>query len=551
MIYKISNKIIFIKLIMFIREVINFSIKIADFGESKIFEDENDEYCIRSRGTNVFKSPEMLINYGFQNNNNYKKRDNYDRRKKEGTTRSSDIWSLGCLFYELLTGNFLFPEIDDDYFGFTAKLNTSNFSEIFTQEKKSLINNNIYLIDFLKFVMINDQKYRPNIDKVIERYDHVHAILSNLNISKNPCINTLPKRNSNDIKYSIEKNILTKSLNFSYPVSIPFSLNSNFNSDSKDSFSFNSFEQVLENMQELLMQKWSLSSSSKTQIHIKEKDEKNRINKNKNNDINENDNNDTNIYNTSKEMNIHKSQFQPGIYKIMKDVYFCDFNFFENEYENNNNSNIFSNIGITHIISWRKSNNKKLSEKIEFLNIFENINDTKKNLFFHIFKIMDYIRYCITHRGILCFIDDFHYRNFPDKQNNLMRNIIILCFSYLLKLQAYDISTYLNSKLLFYVIDISDMINISKWINSQNYLEKLLINIPTFKCICGACNIYLKPDFDYSQINSYSNPKSISNSNINSKINNCNCSKKYENIDNTECPSNGCYDYIQDMKVKK
>ena len=25
--------------------------------------------------------------------------DNYDRRKKIGTTRSSDIWSLGCLLY--------------------------------------------------------------------------------------------------------------------------------------------------------------------------------------------------------------------------------------------------------------------------------------------------------------------------------------------------------------------------------------------------------------------------------------------------------------------
>ena len=34
--------------------------------------------------------------------------DRYDRRKKVGTTRSSDIWSLGCLLYEIMTNDFLF-----------------------------------------------------------------------------------------------------------------------------------------------------------------------------------------------------------------------------------------------------------------------------------------------------------------------------------------------------------------------------------------------------------------------------------------------------------
>lgn len=34
--------------------------------------------------------------------------DTYDRRRKVGSNRSSDIWSLGCLLYEILTGDFLF-----------------------------------------------------------------------------------------------------------------------------------------------------------------------------------------------------------------------------------------------------------------------------------------------------------------------------------------------------------------------------------------------------------------------------------------------------------
>lgn len=40
--------------------------------------------------------------------NSNKEGDKYDRRKKVGTTRSSDIWSLGCLLYEILTNEFLF-----------------------------------------------------------------------------------------------------------------------------------------------------------------------------------------------------------------------------------------------------------------------------------------------------------------------------------------------------------------------------------------------------------------------------------------------------------
>lgn len=40
--------------------------------------------------------------------NSKKEQDNYDRRKKVGTTRSSDVWSLGCLLFEILTGELLF-----------------------------------------------------------------------------------------------------------------------------------------------------------------------------------------------------------------------------------------------------------------------------------------------------------------------------------------------------------------------------------------------------------------------------------------------------------
>lgn len=50
---------------------------------------------MKSRGTECIKSPEMLTLALHLK----KEADHYDRRKKIGTTRASDIWSLGCLLY--------------------------------------------------------------------------------------------------------------------------------------------------------------------------------------------------------------------------------------------------------------------------------------------------------------------------------------------------------------------------------------------------------------------------------------------------------------------
>lgn len=38
----------------------DFEITIGDFGECKIFSNEKDEFCVRNRGTDSIKSPEML-----------------------------------------------------------------------------------------------------------------------------------------------------------------------------------------------------------------------------------------------------------------------------------------------------------------------------------------------------------------------------------------------------------------------------------------------------------------------------------------------------------
>jgi serine/threonine protein kinase len=113
----------------------DFEITIGDFGECKIFSNERDEFCVRNRGTDAIKSPEVL----YLAINTRKDHDKYDRRKKVGTNRLSDIWSIGCVFFELLTGDFLMYHPDWAYF-FVRVIKHSE--ELVPQDKLDMIDNN-------------------------------------------------------------------------------------------------------------------------------------------------------------------------------------------------------------------------------------------------------------------------------------------------------------------------------------------------------------------------------------------------------------------------
>ena len=81
-----------------------------------MYTNEKDEFQSRNKGTEFIKSPEMLQLAVATR----KDTDKYDRRKRVGTNSLSDVWGLGCLFFELLTGEVLFQT--EEYFEFHVRL---------------------------------------------------------------------------------------------------------------------------------------------------------------------------------------------------------------------------------------------------------------------------------------------------------------------------------------------------------------------------------------------------------------------------------------------
>ena len=152
-------------------EIRDFNIVLADFGVSKLFLNESDEFDTKPRGTECIKSPEMVTLTVNTRKDTY----TYDRRKKVGTSRQSDVWSLGCLLFELITGDYLFDA--SDYATFYLLL--SNNNEILPSEDRISLIHNIYIKDFIRHILIRNPSCRPSLESMYQRFKHVHALLVN------------------------------------------------------------------------------------------------------------------------------------------------------------------------------------------------------------------------------------------------------------------------------------------------------------------------------------------------------------------------------------
>ena len=116
-------------------------VKLCDFGYSCYKEDLNDDEA----GTLDFMAPEIIQNILYKRKNKY--------------TEKVDIWALGCVLYELIIKNVPFGGSSEK----EIMLKILNSSVFFGN-----CNYSKYLINFIKYMLIKDPKYRPSASQLLE-----------------------------------------------------------------------------------------------------------------------------------------------------------------------------------------------------------------------------------------------------------------------------------------------------------------------------------------------------------------------------------------------
>jgi len=125
----------------------------------------------RNRGTEYIKSPEMLL----VANADQKTRASYDRRKLVGASAKSDVWSVGCLLYELLTGEYLFE--DDDWIRFFIRI-TGEDQQLLTPEMMAPLADYPALRELLESTLMRDPIKRPSMTDLRARFESVRVQLT-------------------------------------------------------------------------------------------------------------------------------------------------------------------------------------------------------------------------------------------------------------------------------------------------------------------------------------------------------------------------------------
>eukprot|EP00946_MAST-07B_sp_MAST-7B-sp1_P002896 g2896.t1 len=151
-------------------------LRLADFGESYVTPGYHAD-STRSkwdRGTECIKSPEMLTISVITDADH----PNHDRRKNAGTSSASDIWSLGCLLYELIVGEYLFQ--GEDWTRFYCRLTGRGQQLISDKARAALLkfgSGGRQVLEFLQNTMlVRDPRRRPAAAQLFHRMEKAGLI---------------------------------------------------------------------------------------------------------------------------------------------------------------------------------------------------------------------------------------------------------------------------------------------------------------------------------------------------------------------------------------
>ncbi len=112
----------------------------------------------------------------------------YNRQCKYNVGSSCDVWSLGCLLYELYVGEFLF--YDKDWSVFFEKITSEDY-KIFNKEFKNRIDNNLFIGEIIKYILNRNPQQRPSVKNIKKKLKAIFRIL-NFNIDNFIKINQEP-----------------------------------------------------------------------------------------------------------------------------------------------------------------------------------------------------------------------------------------------------------------------------------------------------------------------------------------------------------------------